>query len=118
MSVLCRPRLKYWMDYCQDHPDEMNKVASVQRKVSASQRCPQKTPLFLRRASRLAVLRTVHNPHVATLSPAKHRVIADCLPCSIHLALHASTLQFNIDACALCERHRSVNLMRVDRWTR
>ena len=28
-----RPRLKYWMDYCQEHPDEMNKVASVQRKV-------------------------------------------------------------------------------------
>ncbi|EIE19250.1 R-SNARE protein, VAMP72-family [Coccomyxa subellipsoidea C-169] len=27
------PRLKYWMDYCQEHPDEMNKIASVQKKV-------------------------------------------------------------------------------------
>ena len=33
VSENCRPRLKYWMDYCQEHPDEMNKVASVQRKV-------------------------------------------------------------------------------------
>lgn len=34
--LLCRPRLKYWMDYCQEHPDEMNKIASVQKKVSST----------------------------------------------------------------------------------
>lgn len=26
-------RLKYWMDYCESHPDEVSKVASVQKKV-------------------------------------------------------------------------------------
>ena len=34
--LLYRPRLKYWMDYCQEHPDEMNKIASVQKKVSST----------------------------------------------------------------------------------
>ena len=29
----CSPRLKYWMDYVQEHPDEISKVASVQKKV-------------------------------------------------------------------------------------
>ncbi|CAK0779938.1 hypothetical protein CVIRNUC_004894 [Coccomyxa viridis] len=27
------PRLKYWMDYCQEHPEEISKIASVQKKV-------------------------------------------------------------------------------------
>ncbi|KAK9839271.1 hypothetical protein WJX81_005050 [Elliptochloris bilobata] len=27
------PRLRYWMDYCSQHPEELSKVASVQRKV-------------------------------------------------------------------------------------
>uniref|UniRef100_A0A1D2A6W9 Vesicle-associated membrane protein 726 n=1 Tax=Auxenochlorella protothecoides TaxID=3075 RepID=A0A1D2A6W9_AUXPR len=27
------PRLKYWMDYCEQHPEELSKVASVQKKV-------------------------------------------------------------------------------------
>lgn len=27
------PRLKHWMDYCEAHPDEVSKVASVQRQV-------------------------------------------------------------------------------------
>lgn len=29
----CRPRLKYWMDYVQEHPEEISKIASVQKKV-------------------------------------------------------------------------------------
>jgi hypothetical protein len=29
-----RPRLHYWMDYCMEHPDELNKISSVQKKVS------------------------------------------------------------------------------------
>ena len=33
--LLRRPRLKYWMDYCQEHPEEISKVASVQKKVRA-----------------------------------------------------------------------------------
>lgn len=28
-----RPRLKFHMEYCQEHPDEMTKVASVQKQV-------------------------------------------------------------------------------------
>lgn len=27
------PRLKYWMEYCEQHPEELSKVASVQKKV-------------------------------------------------------------------------------------
>lgn len=27
------PRLHHWMDYCESHPEELNKVASVQRQV-------------------------------------------------------------------------------------
>eukprot|EP00884_Botryococcus_braunii_P002298 jgi/Botrbrau1/12069/Bobra.0295s0024.1 len=27
------PRLHYWMDYCMEHPDELNKISSVQKKV-------------------------------------------------------------------------------------
>ena len=33
--VSCRPRLKYHMDYCMEHPEELTKVASVQKKVRA-----------------------------------------------------------------------------------
>lgn len=33
VCVQCRPRLKYWMDYVQEHPEEINKIASVQKKV-------------------------------------------------------------------------------------
>ena len=28
-----RPRLKYHMDYCTDHPEELSRVAGLQRKV-------------------------------------------------------------------------------------
>lgn len=28
-----RPRLKYWMEYCEQHPEEISKIASVQKKV-------------------------------------------------------------------------------------
>ena len=31
--VPCRPRLKYHMDYCMEHPEELTKVAAVQKKV-------------------------------------------------------------------------------------
>lgn len=27
------PRLKYWMEYCEAHPEELSKVAAVQKKV-------------------------------------------------------------------------------------
>ena len=27
------PRLKHWMEYCEQHPEELSKVASVQKKV-------------------------------------------------------------------------------------
>lgn len=27
------PRLKYWMEWCEEHPEEVNKVAAVQKKV-------------------------------------------------------------------------------------
>lgn len=27
------PRLKHWMEYCEQHPEELTKVASVQKKV-------------------------------------------------------------------------------------
>lgn len=27
------PRLKYWMEYCETHPEELSKVAAVQKKV-------------------------------------------------------------------------------------
>ena len=27
------PRLKHWMDYCEAHPEELSKVAAVQKKV-------------------------------------------------------------------------------------
>lgn len=30
---LCRPRLKMHMDYCMEHPEELTKVAAVQKKV-------------------------------------------------------------------------------------
>lgn len=43
-----RPRLKHWMAYCSQHPQEMSKVASVQQKVRAQGR-------VLRRVSRCAV---------------------------------------------------------------
>ena len=33
LGPVCRPRLKYWMDYCQEHPEEISKIASVQKKV-------------------------------------------------------------------------------------
>jgi len=33
MCMQCRPRLKYWMDYVQEHPEEISKIASVQKKV-------------------------------------------------------------------------------------
>ena len=29
------PRLKYWMEYCEAHPEELSKVAAVQKKVRA-----------------------------------------------------------------------------------
>lgn len=29
----CRPRLKYHMDYCASHPEELSKVAGLQKKV-------------------------------------------------------------------------------------
>lgn len=29
------PRLKYWMEYCEQHPEELSKVAAVQKKVGA-----------------------------------------------------------------------------------
>jgi hypothetical protein len=32
----CRPTLKRQMDYCMDHPEEISKMASVQRKVLCS----------------------------------------------------------------------------------
>ncbi len=34
-SPPCRPRLKYWMEYCEAHPEELSKVAAVQKKVRA-----------------------------------------------------------------------------------
>lgn len=27
------PRLKHWMEYCEQHPEELSKVANVQKKV-------------------------------------------------------------------------------------
>lgn len=27
------PRLKYWMEWCEQHPEELNKVSAVQKKV-------------------------------------------------------------------------------------
>ena len=33
LLVLCRPRLKEQMDYCMAHPEELTKVAAVQKKV-------------------------------------------------------------------------------------
>lgn len=33
LHMVCRPRLKYWMDYVQEHPEEISKIASVQKKV-------------------------------------------------------------------------------------
>jgi hypothetical protein len=38
------PRLRHWMEYCEQHPEELSKVASVQKKVGVK---PQR-----RRASR------------------------------------------------------------------
>lgn len=32
-AALCRPRLKMHMDYCMEHPEELTKVAAVQKKV-------------------------------------------------------------------------------------
>ena len=36
MCVMCspRPKLKEHMQYCVDHPDEMNKLAKVQAQIS------------------------------------------------------------------------------------
>lgn len=31
--MLCRPRLKYHMDYCMEHPEELSRVAGLQKKV-------------------------------------------------------------------------------------
>ena len=33
--LVTRPRLKFHMEFCTDHPDELTKVAAVQRKVCA-----------------------------------------------------------------------------------
>ena len=33
MPVFSRPVLKSHMEYCQEHPEEISKIASVQRKV-------------------------------------------------------------------------------------
>ncbi len=30
---MCRPRLKYHMDYCMEHPEELSRVAGLQKKV-------------------------------------------------------------------------------------
>lgn len=30
---MCRPRLKFHMEYCAAHPEELTKVAAVQKKV-------------------------------------------------------------------------------------
>ena len=31
--MLNRPRLKYHMDYCMEHPEELSRVAGLQKKV-------------------------------------------------------------------------------------
>ena len=45
-----RPRLKYWMDYCQEHPGEISKVASVQQKVRPA-RCASAQPCRLQQGA-------------------------------------------------------------------
>jgi hypothetical protein len=33
VPLFCSARLRYWMEYCETHPDELSKVAAVQKKV-------------------------------------------------------------------------------------
>lgn len=33
LRMVCRPRLKHHMDYCMEHPEELSRVAGLQKKV-------------------------------------------------------------------------------------
>lgn len=39
LDKLFGPRLKHWMEYCEQHPEELSKVASVQKKVRQGEGC-------------------------------------------------------------------------------
>ena len=40
----CSPIIKRQMEYCRDHPDEISKMVSVQRKVGSSSRAASTSP--------------------------------------------------------------------------
>ena len=86
------PRLKHWMEYCEQHPEELSKVASVQRKVRRRQQ-------LWRRRSRVGRLARearggsglAHGAVMSTGQPlrALHRAGPQC-PVASHAPVSAS----------------------------
>jgi hypothetical protein len=46
LCCLCSPTIKRQMEYCRDHPEEISKMVSVQRKVSPEQLTQQQVAML------------------------------------------------------------------------